>query len=87
MLSPYSALSLVRQRIHAVRQSTWLSGSVSHYFLWFPGDDFRVVSVFCAELGSTADACGASVYVAFWKNLTPFRGFREMTSCCLRIQR
>ena len=32
-LSPYSALSLVRQRIHAVRQSTRLSGRISHYFL------------------------------------------------------
>ena len=31
------------------------------------GDDFRFVSVFCAELGSTADTCGASVYEAFWK--------------------
>ena len=28
-LSPYSALSLVRQRIHAVRQSTRLSGRIS----------------------------------------------------------
>ena len=36
----------------------------------FLGDDFRIVSVFCAELGSTADTCSASVYVAFWKNLT-----------------
>ena len=41
-LSPYSALSLVRQRIHAVRQSTGLSGIISHYFSWFPGDDFMV---------------------------------------------
>ena len=31
-LSPYSSLSLVRQRIHALRQSTRLSGSV--VFLW-----------------------------------------------------
>ena len=29
------------------------------------GDDFRFVSVFIAELGSTADTCGASVYGAF----------------------
>ena len=36
-------------------------------FLDFLGDDFRFVSVFCAELGSTADTCGASVYEAFWK--------------------
>ena len=34
------------------------------------GDDFRFVSVFSAELGSTADTCAASVYEAFWK-----RGF------------
>ena len=38
-LSPYSALSLVRQRIHAVRQSTRLSEIISHYFSWFLGDD------------------------------------------------
>ena len=31
----------------------------------FLGDDFRIVSVFCAQLGSTADTCSASVYVAF----------------------
>ena len=56
-LSPYSALSLVRQRIHAVRQSTRLSGRISHVFhvKWFPGDDFMFVSVFSAELGSTVD--------------------------------
>ena len=30
------------------------------------GDDFRIVSVFSAELGSTADTCAASVYEAFW---------------------
>ena len=61
-LSPYSALSLVRQRIHAVRQSTRLSGRISHYFSWFPGDDFMFVSVFSAEFGSSADTCTASVY-------------------------
>ena len=46
-LSPYSALSLVRQRLRAVRQSTWLSERISH-FSWFPGDDFLFVSVFSA---------------------------------------
>ena len=35
-LSPYSALSLVRQRIHAVRQFTRLSGRISHFFSCFP---------------------------------------------------
>ena len=49
-LSPYSALSLVRQRIHAVRQSTRLSGRISHYFSWFPGDDFMFVSVSALRL-------------------------------------
>ena len=39
------------------------------------GDDFRFVSVFCAELGSTADTCGASVYEAFRKNFTLFLCF------------
>ena len=34
------------------------------------GDDFRLVSVFCVALGSTADTCGASVYKAFWKNFS-----------------
>ena len=32
---------------------------------WALGDDFRIVSVFCAEFGSTAVTCSASVYVAF----------------------
>ena len=40
-LSPYSALSLVRQRLPAVRQSTWLPERISH-FSWFPGDDFML---------------------------------------------
>ena len=35
---------------------------------WTLGDDFRIVSVFSAQLGSTADTCGASVYEAFRKN-------------------
>ena len=34
------------------------------------GDDFRLVSVFCVALDSTADTCGASVYKAFWKNFS-----------------
>ena len=34
------------------------------------GDDFRLVSVFCVALGSTADTCGASVYKAFWNNFS-----------------
>ena len=37
---------------------------------WAVGDDFRLVSVFCFALGSTADTCGASVYKAFWKNFS-----------------
>ena len=52
-LSPYSALSLVRQRIHAVRQSTSLYGRISHFLV--SGRRLHVVSVFSAELGSTAD--------------------------------
>ena len=44
------------------------------------GDDFRFVSVFCVELGSIADACGASVYEAFWKN---FSLFLVVSTCCL----
>ena len=34
------------------------------FCFWTLGDDFKVVSVFCAELGSSADACTASVYGA-----------------------
>ena len=37
---------------------------------WDVGDDFRLVSVFCVALGSTADTCGASVYKAIWKNFS-----------------
>ena len=72
-LSPYSALSLVRQRIHAVRQSTWLSERISH--LLVSGRRLHVVSVFSAELGSTADTCTTSVYRAFECS------HLEMTSC------
>ena len=39
---------------------------------WAVGDDFRLVSVFCVALDSTADTCGASVYKAFWKNFSHF---------------
>ena len=49
MLSPYSALSLVRQRIHALRQSTELV-VCSHIPTWFLGDDFMFISVFSVEL-------------------------------------
>ena len=42
----------------------------------FLGDDFRIVSVFIAEFGSTADTCTASVYEAFWKRVFLW----EMTS-------
>ena len=44
-LSPYSALSLVRQRRHVLCSSFSL------------GDDFKFVSVFSAQLGSTVDTC------------------------------
>ena len=46
-LSPCSALSLVRQRIHALRQSMELLMKLISL-----GDDFMIVSVFSAELGS-----------------------------------
>ena len=39
------------------------------------------VSVFSAELGSTADTCTASVYGACCKLSYSPRGFWEMTSC------
>ena len=32
---------------------------------WTLGDDFMIVSVFSAELGSSAETCTASVYGAF----------------------
>ena len=38
-------------------------------FWWTPGDDFMFVSVFSAELGSSADTCTASVYGAFCAQL------------------
>ena len=46
-------------------------------------DDFRIVSVLSAELGSTSDTCAASVSEAFWKNFTLFLVvfLWEMTSC------
>ena len=58
---PYSALYLVRQWIHvsvSLRRRVSCAGGLF-------GDDFRIVSVFSAELGSTADTCTASVYGAF----------------------
>ena len=42
---------------HAIRAVFLLIGTL--------GDDFKIVSVFSAELGSTADTCTASVYGAF----------------------
>ena len=76
---------LVRQRIHALRQSSRLYGRIFTLFLvgFSLGDDFRIVSVFSAELGSTANTCAASVYEAFWKNFTLFLVvfLWEMTSC------
>ena len=74
-VSEASALSLVRQRIHALRSpwSFWKNFTI--FSCWALGDDFKIVSVFSAELGSTADTCLASVYEAFWKNFTLF-------SCC-----
>ena len=52
MLSPYSALSLVRQRIHVLCSSFSL------------GDDFKMVSVFSAQLGLIVDTRSASAYRA-----------------------
>ena len=59
-LTPYSALSLVRLRIHALRQSMELLMKLISL-----GDDFMIVSVFSAVLGSLVDTCTASVYGAF----------------------
>ena len=62
-LSPCLALSLVQQRIHALRQPTELVKKPTHVLreggLWYK------VSVCSAELGSTADTGTASVYGAF----------------------
>ena len=55
-LSRYSALSLVRLRIHALRQSTELF-EVAHIFPREGG----LKSVFGAMLGSSADTCTVSV--------------------------
>ena len=77
MLSPYSALSLVRQRIHALCSS-------------FPlGDDFKFVSVFSALLGSIVDTCSASVYGAFGRVavFSVVLGSRVDTSSCVIIRR
>ena len=54
--------------MHCVSQSTEPFED-AHTFSqrwWSPGDDFRIVSVFSAELGSTANTCVASVCEAFW---------------------
>ena len=53
MLSPYSALRLVRQRIHVLCSSFSL------------GDEFKIVSVFRAQLGLIVVTCSASAYRAF----------------------
>ena len=53
VVSVYSALSWVRQRTHALRQSTELV-VCSHL-----GDDFMFISVFSVELASSADTCSA----------------------------
>ena len=53
---------------------------------WTLGDDFMIVSVFSAELGSTSDTCTSSFYGAFEE--APFFSswcLWEMTSGCLRI--
>ena len=55
-----------------MRQLMRLFGRISRSPCWCVGDDFRLVSVFCVALGSTADTCGASVYKAFWKNFSHF---------------
>ena len=77
MLSPYSALSLVRQRIHV------LCGSFSL------GDDFKFVSVFGARLGSIVDTCSASVYGAFGRVavFSVMLGSTVDTSSCVIIRR
>ena len=74
-LSPYSELSLVRYWIHALRQSTELVKKLT---------DFWFVSVFSAELGSTADTCLACL--RGFLVVTLFRVVWEMTLVCLRIQ-
>ena len=58
---------LVRQRILFLRQSTELCEDAHTISTcrWTVGDDFGIVSVFSAKLGSTADICTASVYGAF----------------------
>ena len=53
---------LVRQRILFSRQSTELLNKLTYFYVVYWGDDFRIVSIFSAELGLTADTCTASVY-------------------------
>ena len=72
-LSPNSSLSLVRLADTCTASVYGGFLEDAHTFSqcwWTPGDDVRIVSVFSAELGSTANTCAASVYEAFWK-----RGF------------
>ena len=47
------------------------------------GDDFRIVSVFSAQLGSLVDTCTASVYGAFGEAHTFPRGELWETTSCL----
>ena len=42
-------------------------GKNSAKFCWVPGDDFKIVSVFSAELGSIVDTCSALSLRSFWK--------------------
>ena len=60
---PYSALCLVQQWIHALRQPTELLKKPTHRLreggLWYKSP------VFSAMLGSTVDTCTASAYGAF----------------------
>ena len=66
-LSPYSARSLVRQRIHALRQSTRLSGSV--VFLWEMTS--RLSPYSAVSLGRQWIHVGFRL-CGFWKNFTRF---------------
>ena len=56
--------SLVRQRIHAVRQSTVFFIFYVNWWIMDPHVDSRP-ALFQCLLGSTADTCGASVYGVF----------------------
>ena len=67
--------SLVRQSIHVWRQSMRLLEGFLAFLVLGCGRLLQGCLRICAELGSTADTCGASVYVAFWKSLTTFPCF------------